>query len=30
MDKRMSKRESIDSAASYNDMKRKQEGKSKY
>ena len=30
MDKRMSKRESIDSAASYNDMKRKREGKSKY
>lgn len=30
MDKRMSKRESIDSASSYNDMKRKQEGKSKY
>ena len=29
-EKRMSKRESIDSAASYNDMKRKQEGKSKY
>ena len=30
MDKRMSKRESIDSAASYNDMKRKREGKSKF
>jgi hypothetical protein len=29
-DKRMSKRESIDSAASYNDMKRKRDGKSKY
>jgi hypothetical protein len=28
--KRMSKRESIDSAASYNDMKRKRDGKSKY
>jgi hypothetical protein len=29
-DKRMSKRQSIDSAAHVNDMKRKQEGKSKY
>lgn len=30
MEKRMSKRQSIDDAARFNDMKRKQEGKSKY
>jgi len=30
MEKRMSKRESIDDSARFNDMKRKSEGKSKY